>query len=268
MSAINDGNAGGATSAAPPAEKEIGAVSWTGGKDCNLALLRVRQDPSLDVWYLICFRPEGSAFKAHPIPFMQAQADSVGMELLFVDIPKETTDYMEAYVVGLRRVRDAYGIKVICTGDMDLVGTMERGWIERCCEKAGGGMRAYVPLWQMDRRQCLEELLTEGFEIIFTCVKSPFFDGSWIGRSLDEEAVREMQSIADEGEKNGMEKPLDMGGERGEYHTMCVNGPFYKERVVLELNDTPNREDIKGGTSWKGNIHNADIVWTISLRGQ
>ena len=48
-----------------------------------------------------------------PIPLMRAQADSIRLELLFVPIPKETTDYMKAYVDGIRRVRDEYGIKEI-----------------------------------------------------------------------------------------------------------------------------------------------------------
>mmetsp|Transcript_5093 Transcript_5093/g.11244 ORF Transcript_5093/g.11244 Transcript_5093/m.11244 type:complete len:267 (+) Transcript_5093:54-854(+) len=247
-------------------KKEIAAISWTGGKDCNLALLYAKRNLSLDVQYLICFRPEENAFRAHPIPFMEAQAASIGLTLLFVMIPKDTTDYMQAYVDGMTKVRDEHGIKVICTGDMDLVGTMERNWIERCCEQAGGGMRCYLPLWQMDREQCLTTLLKEGFEIVFTCVKSPFFDGSWINRILDEDAMKEMQEIRGRNLKEGMEKPLDLGGERGEYHTMCVNGPFYEERVVLDVNyEEPHREDKKGGTHWKGNIHNADSIWTISF---
>ncbi|KAL9185348.1 hypothetical protein ACHAXT_003125 [Thalassiosira profunda] len=194
---------------------------------------------------------------------MQAQADSLGLQLLFVHIPKDTDDYLQAYVDGLRRVRDEHNIKVIATGDMDLVGTMERNWIDRCCEKAGG-MRCYLPLWKTDRKENLDALLREGFEIIFTCVKSPFFDGSWINRVLNEDAVKEMQEIAEQGAKEGLEKPLDLGGERGEYHTMCLNGPFYQKRVEIEANPEPHREDT-GGTNWKGNIHNADSVWTISL---
>ena len=253
-------------SAGAAPDKEITAISWTGGKDCNLALLYAKRSPSLDVQYLICFRPEESAFRAHPIPFMQSQADSIGLKLLFVDFPKDTSDYMKAYVDGIRNVRDRYGIKVIVTGDMDLVGTMERTWIERCCEQVGGGMRCYLPLWQMDRDECLTTLLNEGFEIIYSCVKAPFFDGSWINRTLDESAMQQMEAISNKGIKEGLEKPLDLGGERGEYHTMTINGPFYKHRVVLDVNDEPHREDIKGGTQWKGNIHNADSVWTISLK--
>ena len=44
------------------------AISWTGGKDCNLALLAAWRDPSLRVVALVVFRPEDAAFLPHPIP--------------------------------------------------------------------------------------------------------------------------------------------------------------------------------------------------------
>lgn len=201
---------------------------------------------------------------------MEAQANCLGLKLLYVIIPENTTDYMQAYVDGIRKVKDEHGIKVICTGDMDLIGTMERNWIERCCEKVGDGMRAFLPLWKKDRRECLDEMLEEGFEIIFSCVKSPFFDGSWINRKLDLAAVKDMETMINRGLtedqiKRGI-KPLDLCGERGEYHTMCIDGPLYQKNVSLLVNPEPMREDIKNGTNWKGNIHNAESIWMISMK--
>uniref|UniRef100_A0A7S2KIS1 Diphthine--ammonia ligase n=1 Tax=Leptocylindrus danicus TaxID=163516 RepID=A0A7S2KIS1_9STRA len=272
---------------------EIAAVSWTGGKDCNLALLHAQRDPNLSVQYLLTFRPENKPFRAHPLPFMDAQADALGLKLIHVVIPEGTTDYMQAYVDGLVRVRNDYGISVIVTGDMDLVGTNPRNWIVRCCEivcessdyttsdtntdannnaaskDKGGHMRAYLPLWGKNRIETLEIMLDEGLEIIFTCVKSPFFDASWIRRKLDRNAIDQMKEIMEkeltEDEINRGIKPLDLCGERGEYHTMCVDGPMYKKRVdvssIISSTGEPLREDFN--TNWKGNIHNADTIWMI-----
>ncbi len=250
---------------------DITAVSWTGGKDCNLALLHAWRNPSLHVTSLVCFRPEGKPFLAHPIPFMEAQAIALGLPLLFIDIPEDTTDYMKAYVDGLVRLREEHNITVVATGDMDLVGTMEHNWIQRCCEGVDGyEMRAYLPLWQLDRPQCLNIMLEEGFSIIFTCVKSPFFDKSWIGRKLDDQALKELELIASEEiseeERLDGKKPLDVAGERGEYHTMCIDGPLYKHQVRIDIMDEPKQQDLVSRTRWKGNIHNADRIWTISLK--
>jgi diphthamide synthase (EF-2-diphthine--ammonia ligase) len=167
----------------------ITAISWTGGKDCNLALLRAWRNGDFDVRYLLVFRLSTKPFQAHPIQFMEAQARSLGLELIFVNFP-EVTDWMCAYsyVEEIIRVRDKYGIRVISTGDINLVGTMQRNWIERACEKAE--IQSYLPLWDINKENALNVMLNEGLEVIFSCVKSPFFDESWISRKLDQEAIQ------------------------------------------------------------------------------
>lgn len=236
------------------------AISWTGGKDCNLALLFAQRDPALDVRYLVVFRISEKAFQAHPIPLMRQQAESLGLELLFVDFPEGTTDYFQEYVDGIRNLHDTYGISIISTGDMDLVGTMERNWMERCCEAAG--IKVHLPLWGINRELALDTMIEEGFEIIFSCVKSPFFDASWINRKLDRTALEKMKKIISSGLTP---EPLDLCGERGEYHTMCIGGPLYKSKICLEVNDEPNKQITKK-TTWEGNIHNSSCIWTISLK--
>jgi len=52
-----------------------------------------------------------------------------------------------------------HGIEVVVTGDMDLVGTMQRNWIEECGEECG--VDACLPLWQADRAELLRKLLHE-----------------------------------------------------------------------------------------------------------
>lgn len=237
------------------------AISWTGGKDCNLSLLDAWRNPKLRVTSLVVFRPQDAVFRAHPLKLAEAQAECLGLPLLHVIIPSDTPDYKAAYVAGMRQLRAEHGIEVIATGDMDLVGSMARNWIEECGEEAG--IEAFLPLWQADRGALLRRLLAEGFVVVFSCVKSPWFDGSWVGRRLDAAAVETMEDMAaapppplDGG--GGGAKPLDLGGERGEYHTMVLAGPLYARAVPLEagepleLRDQPGQ---KAGERW----------WTIGV---
>ena len=46
----------------------VTAISWTGGKDCNLALLRSWRDGNFDVRYLLVFRLCTKPFQAHVSP--------------------------------------------------------------------------------------------------------------------------------------------------------------------------------------------------------
>lgn len=115
-------------------DAKISAVSWTGGKDCNLALLKAWREPSLRVTCLVVFMPHEAHFRAHPLPLMEAQAKALSLPLHRVVISANVTNYKKAYVDGIESLRDEHGIEVITTGDMDLVGTMKRNWIQECAE--------------------------------------------------------------------------------------------------------------------------------------
>ena len=75
-------------------EAERCAISWTGGKDCNLALLAWR-DPKLGVVALVT-RPEDAEFKAHPLSLMEAQSRL--LPLLRSSHARDAPSYKEAYV--------------------------------------------------------------------------------------------------------------------------------------------------------------------------
>ena len=81
------------------------AVSWTGGKDCNLALLTAWRDPGLRVSALVVFRPASVVFRAHPLHIMQRQADALALPLLHVEITGEPT-YKASYVAGMRQLKE------------------------------------------------------------------------------------------------------------------------------------------------------------------
>lgn len=258
-------------------ETERCCISWTGGKDCNLALLKCWRDPSLNVTDLVVFQPDGKAdLEAHPKKIMQAQADALGLTLRFMTLPSSIS-YRDGYVNAVKELRDKHGIKVIATGDMDLV-EIENcvdNYIKECCAMAGGGIRTYLPLWKADREECLTTLiLEEGYDIVFSCVKSPWFDGSWCGRTLDAETFQTMISMSEKvgferdemidwGAKDPRRKSLDLGGENGEYHSMVLNGPLYKYGIELtgveanvgvdETTSETNRED-PGTSGARGRI--------------
>jgi len=246
----------------PPPEKCC--ISWTGGKDCNLALLTCWRDPSLDVTDLVVFRPGGkSDFEAHPMSLMKAQADSLALNLRIMDLSTSTTHcYRDAYVEAIRQLRDDAGIQVIATGDMDLVEieNSSDNYIKECCQMLpGGGIRTYLPLWKAEREDCLRTLVLENHcHIIFSCVKSPWFDASWCGRTLDETALYEMMNICqgrgdrvsfteDEmnewGAKDPRRIPLDLGGENGEYHSMVLDGPLYRYGIALRTATLADKND-------------------------
>ena len=63
-------------------------------------------------------------------------------------------------------------------------------------------------------------------------MEAPWFDASWIGRRLDDATLVAMEAVAATERGDGV-PALDLGGERGEYHTMVLDGPLYAHRVPL-----------------------------------
>ena len=114
------------------------AISWTGGKDSNLALLLAALDLRFDVAALVVFRPQNAAFRAHPLSFMHAQAASLALPLYEVEVGGSSTqEYRDSYVRGLQGLREQHGIAVVVTGDMDLMVGSTVNWMQDCCGAAG-----------------------------------------------------------------------------------------------------------------------------------
>ena len=225
----------------PSGDAEATAISWTGGKDCNLALLSAWRDPKLNVTTLVVFGPQnGGGFHAHPIRLMELQAEALGLALCVMPL-SSGVPYKEGYIKAIRKLRDDRGIRVLGTGDMDLVGQASTNWIDDCCREVGD-VRAYLPLWNADRIACLNKLISEGFSVVYSCVKQPWFDESWLGRLIDDEAIQEMKTksngsgaIAHDSSRSPKDQCLDMGGENGEYHTMCLGGPMYSQYIAIDF---------------------------------
>ena len=72
----------------------------------------------------------------------------------------------------------------------------------------------------------LEELLDKGFEVIFVGVFAEGLDKSWLGRRLDEEAIKELLALRDRYD-------ISLVGEGGEYETLVLDAPLYKSRLEL-----------------------------------
>mmetsp|Transcript_4950 Transcript_4950/g.7500 ORF Transcript_4950/g.7500 Transcript_4950/m.7500 type:complete len:250 (-) Transcript_4950:447-1196(-) len=201
-------------------------ICWTGGKDCNLALFRALNTPGVRPVVLVCFHPPGEPqFKAHPAQLQRKQAQALGMEIEFVpvDAAKFGGSYLEAYSEGIRHLRSKFELDLLVTGDIDYVGASRSNFVSQACELADCNVACWLPLWQIDRQVLLKELVDNKFTVVFSCVKAPFFDKTWICRELDQSTINTMKLV----------EGLDLSGENGEYHTIVTGGPNYSTRMRL-----------------------------------
>jgi uncharacterized protein (TIGR00290 family) len=196
------------------------AVLWTGGKDCALSFFMAEQK-GYEIECLITFVPASRNFKAHSLKVMEHQAVAMNLPIRMVEIAEP---YDESYKAAIVRLQNEHSINTLITGDIAEVDELPN-WIRQCCKNTT--VQVWTPLWESRRKDLTDQLLRNGFKVILSCVKEPWLNESWLGRELTETSVAELQEI---GVRNG----LDLCGENGEYHTMVLDAPMFKSRIVLD----------------------------------
>jgi diphthine-ammonia ligase len=193
------------------------AVLWTGGKDSALALYR---SAALGVTELVTLVPPSAHFRAHDLSLMAWQARAVGLphRQIVVEAP-----YEAGYERALAALRER-GIERVVTGDIAEVGG-QPNFISARAERVG--LKVELPLWGVDRRAHLEQIVALGFDVMLTFVNERWLDAAWVGRHLDATALRELSQLS---LKNG----LDVAGENGEYHSMVLAGPGFRHALAVQ----------------------------------
>lgn len=199
--------------------KEKAIVLWSGGKDCNLAL-QLAKEKGYEITALVTFHSKSTEFRAHALELMELQSKSLGIPHILLEIQEP---FSENYELQLRKLKDQLGITIAVSGDISEIHG-NSNWISDRAQAVG--MKVFLPLWQMERREVMNLLLKFNFEILVTLVKSPWLTENFLGRRIDLKLIEEFKAL-------GLENGLDLCGEQGEYHTMVLNGPAYRSPIQL-----------------------------------
>jgi diphthine-ammonia ligase len=192
---------------------------WSGGKESCLACQKAMAG-GFDVDFIVTFLWE-TPFVCHPLSLMPLQSKALGIPQVKAKVKEP---YFEEYREAISRFIKEDGIKGIVTGDISFIDNFHGNWIDDFCK--GLDVEVIKPLWGLDRCQILKELVSKGFKAVFTCVRKRWFDEKWLGRELDRACIKELKELND---KQG----IDLCGERGEYHTMIVDAPIFKEVIQI-----------------------------------
>lgn len=202
------------------------AISWSGGKDCCLALLRAW--PDFDIVAMITmFSEDGERSRSHGLrpAVVAAHAARLGLEELSARCSWDT--YTDEYVATLARLPER-GVTHVVFGD--IMGDGHREWNERVCR--AHGLTPVMPLWAQPTSQLVREFIALGGEARLVTVRTPLLDRSWLGLTLSEETVQRLESLG-----------VDPCGEFGEYHTVVTNCPRFSSPLALVTGESVRRGD-------------------------
>jgi uncharacterized protein (TIGR00290 family) len=200
--------------------RHTAAVLWTGGKDSCLALHEA-VGLGYKVSFLVTFVPPDAAFRAHPVSFLQKQAEALGLVYRTFEV---RPPYRQGYQSAFRLMQEELGISHIITGDIDEVGG-NPNWVSSIAKELG--MTAVTPLWERGRQSLMESILEQQFRVCFSYVRSPWLGPEWVGTELTEASLGELKRVS-------AETGMDLCGEQGEYHTLVLDGPVFRDSLHLD----------------------------------
>ncbi|MFI3278326.1 MAG: diphthine--ammonia ligase [Rikenellaceae bacterium] len=192
-------------------------VSWSGGKDCSLALYKFKKsNPDAEIVALLNMN-RATTQNAHRLTgdLVKSQADAMGVKLHreTVGTEHDYTYYFQKAVKALKEQGAEYGV----FGDIYL--ETHLNWITKQCEELG--IKPIFPLLNIDVHDLYNDFIEAGFVAKVVSVKNDHKFAALLSQNLSMEIYHQM--LEHEG--------FDVCGENGEYHSFVIDGPTFQHPV-------------------------------------
>ena len=207
-------------------------LSWSGGKDCLMALDALQRGDTHRVVALITsvakLNDAAAAYVPQhdtSAPLVTRQATALGLPLRFVEIPVDASNvaYEAAWLAALCDLRKDLlhdeSLPLIAFGDLFLADV--RAYREALLARAG--WQGMFPLWGRDTRQLARLFIADHFKAVITSVDREKLDASFVGKMFDEAFIARLPA------------GVDPCGERGEFHTFAFDGNLFRQTVPFTL---------------------------------
>ncbi|PSQ28077.1 ATP-binding protein [Halobacteriales archaeon QS_9_68_17] len=210
---------------------------FSGGKDSSWALYRALER-GLPVERLVTVHPEEDSYMYH-VPatdLAELAAESVGVPLVDVrpgdmgaadaaESGAQGDAELEPLEAAVAELDDELpgGVAGVTAGAVESEYQTSR--IEGMCERLGAEL--FAPLWQRDPEALAEAMLDAGFEITVVRVAAYGLDESWLGRTIDRDALADLRSLNEE-------YGVHVLGEGGEFETLVTDGPHMDRPIELD----------------------------------
>ncbi len=193
---------------------------FSGGKDSTYALYRAIQE-GYDVERLVTIfsnREDSWMYHVTTIELSTLIAESIGIPLysLKTSLPKEKE--LTPLENAIRELKP----EGIVSGAV--ASNYQKKRIDKVAEKAG--VLSVAPLWHMDERELLCEMIDSGFKVMIVGCFAMGFDSTWLGRLIDYDTIEELEKLK---RRYG----ISMVGEGGEYETAVLDAPIMKKEIII-----------------------------------
>jgi uncharacterized protein (TIGR00290 family) len=207
-------------------------LSWSGGKDAAWTLHALRQRDDVEVVGLLTTFTEGYdrvAMQGIRRTVLLAQAEAAGLPVIEAWMPQGTDNagYEAAFAAALERARERFPrLSDIAFGDLFLEDI--KAYRDALCARLG--WTPHYPLFGSDTAVLARTMLDGGLRAWLCCVDTTQLDAGFAGRAFDAGLLAELPDT------------VDPCGERGEFHTLAVDGPMFAPPLAVKQGETVLRD--------------------------
>lgn len=193
--------------------------SWSGGKDSCLACYRALKQ-GYQVKYLLNFiskEYKRGCFHGIEAELLKLQTGLIGIPLVQKEVSPDMKEYENEFKQAVSELKAA-GAEAMVFGDVYL--EEHRSWVERVCKELK--IQPVQPLWGLSPDKIVEDFINFGFKAIVVSCKEELLAKEFIGRYVDKDFLKELKK-----------RQICPCGENGEFHTLVVDGPIFKQKIEI-----------------------------------
>ena len=202
-------------------------LSYSGGKDCILALYRKIEQGDVPVALLTTVKKYSEETWTHGLTFDLLEQVSKSLELPIIYAQCDVSEYEDVFEEKLKEAKKM-GATSVVYGDIDI--EQHKKWGIDRAEHAG--LDYEFPLWQEDREKLVHEVIDSGFQAVIKKLNLHYMSEDFLGKTLTKELIEKIKS-----------KGVDPCGENGEYHTFVVDGPIFDYKIDIKYDKSKIEEN-------------------------
>ncbi len=231
-------------------------LSWSGGKDCAMALYELSRRADYEVVALLTtVSDEFKRISHHGVreELLELQAQAIGIPLDKIYLPSQNshpcTNAVYEQIMGDAMGRyKRRGVETVGFGDLFLEDL--RAWREK--NLATIGMQAIFPLWKRPTSVLAREIIALGFKGYLSCVEGKVGPG-FAGRSFDNQLLSDLPA------------DIDPCGENGEFHTFVYAGPIFSQPLDVQTGQVVVRDGRYYADLLPSYVSNTNVLTEVSI---
>jgi len=196
------------------------AVLFSGGKD-SVYSAHYAEEQGYEVACLLTMVSKNKeSYMYHTLKIDQVPklARAMGIKLYQYETEGVKEEELNDLKKALKELKKKEKIKGVVSGA--LASDYQKTRIEQICEELG--LASLSPLWHVDPETYMNFVIDAGFDVRIVGTFAEGLDKSWIGTQIEKVTLQKLKKLM-----------IHTAGEGGEYETLVINGPNFKEKLKL-----------------------------------